>query len=85
MARVIGKYWKCDELTVNLQIKTNQQQENIEKALPGWMCVSYGYIPKTMEDLYIFQRRFESELDWAKFLNSEKTTDLIEMKEVQNG
>ena len=84
MSKVKGRYWLVDDTTDNLQIKTNQQQEELEEALPGWNCVSYGYIPKTMEDIYVFQRKFKTELDWTKFLNSGTIKNSIEMKEVSN-
>ena len=70
--------------TFNLQIKTCQEQSILEEALPGWQCVSYGYIPKTNEDIYVFQRSFETELDWTNFLNCDKINNMIDMKEIKN-
>lgn len=84
MSRVKGDYWKIDERTIKLQIKTNKEQYKLEEALPGWNCVSYGYIPKTSEDIYVFERVFDSEFDWTNFLNSDKVSQLIEMREVSN-
>ena len=82
MKRVKGEYWKIDENTVRLQIKTNKQQYKLEEALPGWQCVSYGYAPRTSEDIYVFEKKFNCELDWTKFVNSDKIKNLIEMKEI---
>lgn len=84
MSKVKGKYWKTDEKTVKLQLKTDKEQYMLEEALPGWQCVSYGYIPKTKEDIYVFQKKFETDRDWLSFLKSEKLTRLIEMKEVSH-
>lgn len=83
MDKVKGDYWKINERTVKLQIKTNKEQHKIEEALCGWECVSYGYIPKTKQDIYVFEKTFESELDCIDFLKSSKLNKLIEMKEVQ--
>ena len=82
MSKVNGEHWRVDENTVRLQIKTNKEQRKLEEALPGWQCVSYGYIPKTSEDIYVYEKKFDSELAWSDFLNSEKIKSLIEMKEV---
>jgi len=84
MSKVKGDYWKVNEKTVKLQIKTDKEQRKLEEALPGWNCVSYGYVPKTEEDIYVFERVFSSELDWTNFLNSDKISSLIEMREVTN-
>ena len=84
MSKVKGKYWKTDEKTVKLQLKTDKEQYMLEEALPGWQCVSYGYIPKTKEDIYVFQKKFETDRDWLSFLKSEKLTRLIEKKEVSH-
>tara|TARA_R100001443_G_scaffold68677_1_gene77361 strand:- start:122 stop:370 length:249 start_codon:yes stop_codon:yes gene_type:complete len=82
MKRVKGEHWKVNERIVRVQIKTDKEQHMLEEALPGWQCVSYGYIPKTNEDIYVFEREFDSEKDWVNFKNSEKITNLIEMREV---
>ena len=84
MKRVKGDYWKVDRETVKLQIRTTEEQSELEEVLPGWMCVSYGYIPSTSEDIYVFERTFRSEVDWTNFLNSDKVNQTIEMKEVLN-
>ncbi len=84
MSRIKGDYWKVNERTVKLQIRTSKEQEKLEEVLPGWDCISYGYVPKTKEDIYVFERVFSSELDWTNFLNSDKTISLIEMREVTN-
>lgn len=84
MSRVKGEHWKVNENTIRMQIKTDKEQYKLEEALPGWQCVSYGYIPKTSEDIYIFEKEFESESDWISFTKSEKIKNLIEMKEVSH-
>ena len=84
MSRVKGEYWKVEENVIRLQIKTDKEQRKLEEALPGWQCVSYGYVPKTSEDIYVFEKKFDLELDWTKFLYSAKINNLIEMKEVLN-
>ena len=84
MSKIKGEHWKVDENTVRMQIKTRKEQYRLEEALPGWQCVSYGYIPKTSEDIYIFEKSFDSELDWVSFKNSEKIKNLIQMKEVSH-
>ena len=84
MKRVKGDYWKVNTDTVKLQIRTTEEQFQLEEVLPGWMCVSYGYVPSTNEDIYVFEKRFQSEVDWTSFLNSDKVNQAIEMKEVPN-
>ena len=84
MKRAKGKHWKIDSNTVRVQIKTKVSQHELEEVLQGWKCVSYGYIPKTSEDIYVFEKKFDSELDWANFINSDKIKNLIEMKEVKH-
>lgn len=84
MEKVKGEYWKVDDRTVKLQVKTKTEQKEIEQALPGWRCVSYGYVPRTEEDIYVFEKIFNSERDCRKFLNSAKTSDKLEMREVKN-
>jgi len=84
MSRVKGEHWKVNEKTVRIQIRTDKEQHKLEEALPGWQCVSYGYVPKTSEDIYIFEKEFESESDWTRFIKSEKIKNLIEMKEVSH-
>lgn len=82
MKKVKGKHWKINEDTVRLQIQTSKDQSKLEEALPGWRCVSYGYVPNTSEDIYVFEKKFYCELDWTEFINSDKIKNLIEMKEV---
>ena len=84
MKRLKGDYWKIDENTVKLQIQTTEPQTEIEQVLPGWLCVSFGYVPRTSEDIYVFEKEFKSEIDWTNFLNSDKVNRLIEMKEIVN-
>ena len=82
MSKVKGEHWTTGENTIRLQIKTDKEQRKLEEALPGWQCVSYGYIPSTSEDIYVFERKFESDTAWKNFKDSEKVKQLIEMKEV---
>ena len=84
MKKAKGDYWKVDQETVKLQVRTTEEQRDIEDALPGWMCVSYGYVPNTSEDIYVYEKTFESEIDWTSFLNSDKVNKIFEMKEVLN-
>ena len=84
MKRLKGDYWKIEGNIIKLQIRTTEPQAEIQQALPGWMCVSFGYVPLTSEDIYVFEKQFESEIDWTNFLNSDKVNKLIEMKEVVN-
>tara|TARA_B100000900_G_scaffold325096_2_gene284878 strand:+ start:2052 stop:2309 length:258 start_codon:yes stop_codon:yes gene_type:complete len=84
MKRIEANYWKVEETKYKLQLRTRVEQSKLEEALPGWSCVSYGYIPNTEEDLYIFEREFSSEFDWTNFLKSDKINTIIEMKEVVN-
>ena len=84
MEKVKGKYWIVQDTTVKLQIKTDKEQYMLEEALPGWQCVSYGYVPNTEEDIYVFERTFKSELDWKSFLKNDKVNNLIEIREVNN-
>ena len=67
-----------------MQIKTKQEQNEVERSLPGWKCVSFGYVPYTEEDIYVFEKVFKSEIDWTEFLNSESTKKTIEMRDVTN-
>ena len=80
--RVKGEHWTTGENIIRLQIKTAEEQRKLEEALPGWRCVSYGYIPKTSEDIYVFEKKFESSAAWKSFRDSEEIKQLIEMKEV---
>ncbi len=84
MSRIKANYWKVEESRYKLQLKTRVEQKEIEKVLKGWSCVSYGYAPKTSEDIYIFEKNFNSEFDWTSFLKSDTVNELIEMKEILN-
>ena len=84
MSKVKADYWRTDHNIVKIQIKTNKEQNKLEELLPGWACVSFGYVPKTNEDIYVFEKEFKSEFDWTKFLNSDKLNTLIEMREITN-
>ena len=83
MRRMKGEYWKVEENKYRLQLKTTAEQKVIQDMLPGWECISFGYIPTTKQDILVFERDFESSFDWTKFLNSDNiTTENIELKEV---
>ena len=84
MSRIKANYWKVEESKYKLQFKTRVEQKEIEKVLKGWSCVSYGYVPNTSEDIYIFEKNFNSEFDWTNFLKSDTVNELIEMKEILN-
>lgn len=84
MEKVRGRYWTVQGTTIKLQIKTDKEQRILTEALPGWQCVSYGYAPKTEEDIYVFERTFNSQLDWTTFLNNDKVSNLMELREVKN-
>jgi hypothetical protein len=71
-----------NESKYKLQLRTNrEQEEEVKEILPGWECVSFGYIPTTQEDILIFEKEFHSEIDWTNFLKSDTITETIEMKE----
>lgn len=84
MKRIKASYWKVEETKYKLQLKTKIEQEQVEEMLPGWQCVSFGYIPTTQEDILIFEREFSSEFDWTNFLRSDTINELIEMREATN-
>jgi len=84
MKRIKASYWKVEETKYKLQLKTKIEQEQVEEMLPGWQCVSFGYIPTTQEDILIFEREFGSEFDWTSFLRSDTINELIEMREATN-
>ena len=84
MNKVKGDYWKTEQNVIKIQIKTDEEQEKLEQILSGWTCVSFGYAPKTSEDIYVFEKRFESDIDWTSFLNSDRINKLIEMREITN-
>jgi hypothetical protein len=80
MGRIRANYWKVEECKYKLQMRTSVEQEQIEAVLPDWQCVSFGYVPKTEEDIYVFEKSFDSELEWTNFLKSEKVKQLIEVR-----
>ena len=82
MRKIKASYWKVDESKYKLQLRTNIEQQEIQEMLPGWQCVSFGYAPTTKEDILVFERDFQSEIDWTKFLKSDAITEIIELKEV---
>ena len=78
-----GKYWKIDDNKYKLQLKTTNNQDEVESLLPDWECVSFGYAPITEEEILIFEKTFNSDVDWTRFLNSDKIIETIELKEAQ--
>lgn len=82
MKKTKGQYWKMNENTYKLQLRTNMEQEKLDQVLPGWVCVSFGYVPNTEEEILIYEKEFKSELDWTNFLKSDNVVENIEMKEV---
>lgn len=82
MKRIRGEYWNIEKNLYRLQLKTTADLQIIEEMLPGWNCVSFGYVPTTKEEILVFERSFESKHDWADFINSSNiTTENIELKE----
>jgi hypothetical protein len=81
MERIKADYW-TQENVVKLQIRTKIGQTEIQRILPGWQCVSYGYVPKTMEDIYVFERVFTTESDLTDFIKSDTIIKQLEMREV---
>ena len=84
MKRTKGDVWEIEQDRFRLQIRTTEGQREIEEKLPGWDCISYGYVPKTSEDIYVFERKFESKIDWTNFLNSDAAKEFIKTKEILN-
>ena len=81
MKRIKADYWTQDN-TLRLQIKTKIEQKEIQNILPGWHCISYGYVPKTEEDIYVFEKSFNTENDLTDFIKSDTVIKQLEMREV---
>lgn len=84
MKEIKADYWIVEENKVKLQIKTTEQQTDLQDILPGWKCVSYGFVPKTMEDIYVFEKQFDKQKDLARFVNSGMINEQIKIREVTN-
>ena len=82
MERIKGEFWRLEENKLRIQIRTKVEQREIQEILPEWKCVSYGFIPKTMEDIYVFERKFDKENDLTNFVNSDSIVKRLEMREV---
>lgn len=82
MEKIKGEFWRVEDNKFRIQIKTKIEQREIQEILPEWKCVSYGFIPKTMEDIYVFERRFDKENDLTNFVNSDNIVKRLEMREV---
>jgi hypothetical protein len=82
MRRIKGEYWNIEDNLYRLQLKTTAELEVIEEMLPGWECVSFGYVPTTKEDILVFEKNFESKFDWTNFISSDNiTTENIDLRE----
>jgi hypothetical protein len=84
MEKITGDFWRTQENKARIQIKTKEEQVKIQELLPGWRCVSYGYIPKTMEDIYVFEKEFKTEKGLTSFMNSDNIIKQLEIREVTN-
>ena len=82
MKEIRGEYWIIEGNKVKLQIKTTQQQSEIQEIIPDWRCVSYGFAPKTMEDIYVFEKEFEKQKELTRFINSDTINKQIKIREV---
>lgn len=82
MKEIKGEYWIIDDNKVKLQIKTKQEQVILEEMLPEWRCVSHGFIPKTMEDIYVFEKAFERNKSLTERIISDTINKQITIREV---
>ena len=82
MGRIKAKYWKTDDTRYRIQFKTTLEHQEATDLLPGWDCVSFGYIPDTQEDILVFERQFITEKDWTNFTKTDTIIKLIELREV---
>ena len=82
MGRIKAEYWKTDETKYRIQIKTTLNHTEATALLPGWECVSFGYIPNTQEDILVFEKQFTTEKDWTNFTKTDTIIKLIELREV---
>ena len=82
MGRIKAKYWKTDDNKYRIQFKTTLEHQEALALLPGWDCVSFGYIPDTQEDILVFERQFFTEKDWTNFTKTDTIIKLIELREV---
>ena len=82
MRRIKAEYWKTDETKYRIQFKTTLDHREATSFLPGWECVSFGYIPDTQEDILVFERQFTTEKDWTNFTKTDTIIKLIELREV---
>ena len=82
MGRIKAKYWKTDDTRYRIQFKTKLEHQEAMGLLPGWDCVSFGYIPDTQEDILVFERQFIAEKDWTNFTKTDTIIKLIELREV---
>ena len=86
MKEITADYWIVEGRRVKLQIKTNMEQAELQEILRDWACTSYGFIPKTMQDIYIFEKEFSKQKDLTRFINSDMINKQIRKREVsENG
>lgn len=86
MKEITADYWIVEGRRVKLQIKTNMEQAELQEILQDWACTSYGFIPKTMQDIYIFEKEFSKQKDLTRFINSDMINKQIKKREVsENG
>ena len=82
MGRIKAKYWKTGDTKYRIQFKTTLDHREASSLLPGWECVSFGYIPNTQEDILVFEKQFITEKDWTNFTKTDTIIKLIELREV---
>jgi len=82
MKEIIADYWIVESKKVRLQVKTNLEQSQLQEILQDWSCVSYGFVPKTMQDIYIFEKEFNKQKDLTRFINSDIINKQIRKREV---
>ena len=82
MGRIKAKYWKTGDTKYRIQFKTTLDHREATGLLPGWECVSFGYIPDTQEDILVFEKQFIAEKDWTNFTKTDTIIKLIELREV---
>jgi len=82
MGRIKAKYWKTGDTKYRIQFKTTLEHQEAAALLPGWECVSFGYIPDTQEDILVFERQFFTEKDWTNFTKTDTIIKIIELREV---
>jgi hypothetical protein len=80
--RITGECWNVQDNLYRIQVKTTLEHQEALALLPGWDCVSFGYIPETQEDILVFEKQFITEKDWTNFTKTDTIIKLIELREV---